>query len=141
MTKIMRIDEMCKTSNKINESFGNDSYLDFFATCLKVYGSDTKAFDELCPDLDYGEDELYSALIEIGIDNPEDIGHAYFKSIFDTYINNLVEEGKIKEEEVENFEISFNPIEFKYDNEYFKTTKELMYIITGKRAEHFTKQS
>ena len=30
MTKIMRIDEMCKTSNKINESFGNDSSLPYF---------------------------------------------------------------------------------------------------------------
>ena len=133
MTHIKRIDEMAKLQRSVNESYDDESFLDFFGVCAKM--TELYKFDKLCPDLDYGESEFSSAMSEFGIDDVGKIGKAYYLSIFDTYVRSLVDEGEITEEEAEKIEMDYNPIEFHYEDEYFNTTEELMKIIQRKRAE------
>ena len=113
MTHVKRIDEMAKLQRSVNESYDDESFLD----------------------LDYGDSEFSFAMREIGIDDVDKIGKAYYWSIFDTYVKSLVDEGEITEEEAEKIEMDYNPIEFHYEDEYFNTTEELMKIIQRKRAE------
>lgn len=136
MTKILKIDEMIQTSHKVNESYSDDSYSDFFLSLLSMYESDLNKFDKLCPDLDYGEDEFENAMSSsMGINNVSDITNTYYQSIFDTYIRDLVENKGITQEEAELIEFRTRPVEFYYDGEEFSTTEELMDIINRKRTE------
>lgn len=58
MTHIKRVDEMLKpsASRKINESYGDESFLDFFKSCAGMY--DLYKFDKLCPDLDLSDEDV-----------------------------------------------------------------------------------
>lgn len=133
MTHIKRVNEMAQPARRINEGFGDDSYIEFFQLCTGM--GELDKFDKLCPDLDYGEDDLKFAMSEIGIDDMRKIARQYYWSIFDTYIKSLVDNGDITEEESEKIEMDYNPIEFHYEDEYFNTKEELMAIIEKKRAE------
>jgi hypothetical protein len=136
MTHIKRIDEMKNHSRKINESLGDDSYSNFFLSgCLGMYESDLNKFDELCPDLDYGEEEFESAMSSLGINDVSDITNAYYQSIFDTYVRDLVENQDVTSEEADKIVLSTRPLEFYYDGEEFSTTEELLELIKRKHNE------
>lgn len=134
MTHIKRLNEMVQSSHRMNESIGDDSYFDFFGKMMGLY--DLYKFDKLCPDLDYGNDEFESTLMGFGIktDTIHQIARAYYESIFDTYKNDLIEKGVVTEDEAEDIEMDFNPIEFHIDDEYFETTDELINIINNRRG-------
>ena len=133
MTHIKKINEMMNNkSRKINESYGDDSYIEFFQLCTGM--GDLDKFDKLCGDLDYGEDDFKFAMSEIDIDEPEKIARAYYWSIFNNYTHNLVEYNLITQEEEEDIEFSMHPLEFYYKNKEFTTTEELMNLIKKDRA-------
>lgn len=133
MTHVKRADEMAQAARRINEGFGDDSYIEFFRLCTGM--GELGKFDKLCPDLEYGEGDLKFAMSEIGIDDMKKMARQYYWSIFDTYIKSLVDNGDITEEESEKIEMDCNQIEFRYEDECFETKEELMAIIEKKRAE------
>lgn len=134
MTHIKRIDEIVK-SHKINESHNDETYLDFFGNEAGM--GDLYKFDKLCPDIGYKGTDLEDAMHKIGVDKTiwKSISKAYYASIFDNFIDYLIDDDKITEEESEMIEMDTNPIEFHIGDEYFETINELMRIIKRKRAE------
>lgn len=137
MIHIKRLDEMIQSLHRVNESSGNEGYLEFFGKMVGMY--DLHKFDKLCPDLDYGESEFKSTLQELGVNVDVDIiAKAYYESIFHTYVADLIENHGVTEDEAERIEMDFNPVEFHFDDEYFETTDELMAIISRKRGENGT---
>lgn len=131
----MKIDEMIQISHKVNESYSDETYLDFFGNEAGM--GELYKFDKLCPDIDYTGTDLEDAILALGVDKTiwKSISKAYYVSIFDKFIDYLIDNGKITEEESEMIEMDTNPIEFHIGDEYFETINELMDIIERKRAE------
>lgn len=133
MIHIKRVDEMLKpsASRKINESYGDESFLDFFKSCAGMY--DLYKFDKLCPDLDLSDEDVEDRFQVWDIDIKK-IGRAYYDAIFTKFKDHIQEEYGLSDDVIEKIEMDENPIEFYYtasdgDNKYFETIKELMDII------------
>ena len=133
MTHIKRVDEMLKSSasRRINESYGDETFLDFFKSCAGMY--DLYKFDKLCPDLDLSDNDVEDRFQSWDIDIKK-IGRAYYDAIFTKFKEHVQEEYGLSDDVIEKIEMDENPIEFYYiasdgDNKYFDTIKELMDII------------
>lgn len=133
MTHIKRVDEMLKSSasRRINESYGDETFLDFFKSCAGMY--DLYKFDKLCPDLDLSDEDVEDRFQVWDIDIKK-IGRAYYDAIFTKFKDHIQEEYGLSDDVIEKIEMDENPIEFYYaasdgDNKYFETIKELMDII------------
>ena len=134
MTKILKIDEMVQTSHKVNESYNDETYLDFFGNEAGM--GELYKFDKLCPDIDYTGDDLKEAMYQVGVNEKiwKSISNAYYVSIFNKFKDYLIDNGEITEEESEMIEMDTNPIEFHIGDVYFETINGLMDIINKKRA-------
>lgn len=118
----------------INEwgSFGDDNWVDFWGEISGL--SELYKFDKLCPDAELTDDDVKDSLQIFGIDTPlTNIGKAYYDAIFKAFVREMQEEYGLSDDEVEKIEMSFNPVEFRFGNDYFTTKDEFEKILDKRR--------
>jgi hypothetical protein len=118
----------------INEwgSFGDDNWVDFFGQISGL--SELYKFDKLCPDAELTDDDVKDSLQIFGVDTPlTNIGKAYYDAIFKAFVREMQEEYGLSDDEVEEIEMSFNPVEFRFGNDYFTTKDEFEKILDKRR--------
>ena len=118
----------------INEwgSFGDDNWVDFFGEISGL--SELYKFDKLCPDAELTDDDVKDSLQIFGIDTPlTNISKAYYDAIFKAFVREMQEEYGLSDDEVEKIEMSFDPVEFRFGNDYFTTKDEFEKILDKRR--------
>ena len=146
MIHIRRINEMAHKNNEtlsrranahgraLNEwgSFGDDTWLDFFDNITGL--SEIYKFDKLCPDTELTDNDVeqsFSAFCQGSLTN---IGKGYCDAIFSAFVREIQEEYSLSDDEAEDIQMSFNPLEFHYGRESFTTKEELVNLINKRRS-------